>query len=106
AMPVRLHSAFFIRVFIYAFIHFRVPLHVPIHVPLHISISYFRSPASSASRVRSGVRCGVRYWMPFAPTRPYAMAPCTEAVHVQIDDRRRIQRQHLADDQAADDGHT
>ena len=37
---------------------------------------------------------------------PETLAPGTKPIHVQIDHRRRIKRQHLAEDEAADDRDT
>ena len=37
---------------------------------------------------------------------PVLLRPQPEAVEVEIDDRRRIEGQQLADDQPADDGNT
>ena len=37
---------------------------------------------------------------------PFILAPQAEAIHIQIDDRRRVKRQHLAHDQAADNRDT
>ena len=39
-----------------------------------------------------------------ATLRTHAFDPEPEPIQIQIDDRRRVQRQHLADHQAADDG--
>ena len=36
--------------------------------------------------------------------RPAAGQPHRQAIEIEVDDRRREQREHLADDQAADDG--
>src|SRR5258708_40239789 len=37
---------------------------------------------------------------------PEALRPQPEAVEVEVDDRRRVEGQRLADDQATDDGNT
>jgi hypothetical protein len=46
--------------------------------------------------------CGFRRFAA-VDVRESALAPEAEAVEIQIDDRRRVKREHLADDQAADD---
>ena len=76
-----------------------------------------RCPASSIAAARSEVAIGrrmkgsemfiqataAREGSALAPAQPCANQPPSR-VHVEINDRRRVERQHLRDEQAADDG--